>query len=62
LEYEDENKNQYSERRSLMLRLYSNEEISKLYSKGNNMNIIIFAIVLVIVIYFLYKRRKKNRK
>ncbi|MEM5826071.1 MAG: COG1361 S-layer family protein [Candidatus Aenigmatarchaeota archaeon] len=62
LEYEDENKNQYNEKRSLMLRLYSNEEISKLYSRRNNMNVIIFAIVLVIVIYFLYKRRKKNRK
>ncbi|MEM5812760.1 MAG: COG1361 S-layer family protein [Candidatus Aenigmatarchaeota archaeon] len=62
LEYEDDNKNQYNEKRSLMLRLYSNEEISKLYSRRNNMNVIIFAIVLVIVIYFLYKRRKKNRK
>lgn len=61
LEYVDENKNQYRERKKISLRLYSSNELSR-YSVNNNINIIFFIIVLSVAIYFLYKRRKKNRR
>lgn len=59
LEYFDENRNNYEERRIITLRLYSSEELSKLYSRFN-INLIFLFILFVIAIYFFYKRRKKK--
>lgn len=61
LEYADENKNKYIERRNLTIRLYPKEEISRLYSRINIVNIVFLVMIILTITYLFYLKRKKKR-
>ncbi len=58
LEYMDANNNRYEEDRSVLLKLYSSSEISRLYP-GTSYLWLIGIILILILSYFVYRRIRK---